>query len=287
MGRIRLAWRLARESWAVLTRDRSLVSFPVLGFAVAILAVVVIMAPGVALAAATGTEWLLAPFALVAAYAATFAAIFYGVALAAAASRSLDGEDTTLADGLAVARRRRSIVAQWAGVQLFVGLLISAIEAALSDSPVGRIAGSIIGGLANVAWAVATFFVVPLVALEGLGPKAALKRSGTIIRERWGEGIAGSASIGLVIGLAAAVPIAVLVLLAIVAFGASPVLGGVVVALAVLVALAAAAIGSALNTIFRVALLRYATTGEHAGSFAAADLQNAFAPRGGPRARFA
>jgi hypothetical protein len=40
---------------------------------------------------ATGKQWLLAPFALLAAYAATFAAIYYGVALSAAANRSLEG----------------------------------------------------------------------------------------------------------------------------------------------------------------------------------------------------
>jgi hypothetical protein len=59
---------------------------------------------------------------------------------------------------------------------------------------------------------------------------------------------------------------------------AFPVLG-VFVAVAVVVALATAAIGTALTTIFRVALLRFATTGEHPSGFAQSDLQVAFRPR--------
>jgi hypothetical protein len=279
MRRIRLGWRLAGESFAVLRRDRSLAAFPVLGFAAALLAVLILVTPGIVLAAVTGSEWLLAPFAALAAYAATFAAIYFGVALSAAAYRSLDGHDTTVAEGLAVARERRGLIARWAAVQLVVGLAISALQAAISDSPLGRVVGSVVGGAANVAWGVATFFVVPLLALEGLGPKQALKRSGAIVKERWGEGIAGSVSIGFVIAVVALVPIAVLAAIAAATFDASVVLGSVFVAVAVVVALATAAIATALTTIFRVALLRFATTGEHPSGFAESDLQVAFRPR--------
>jgi len=281
MRRIRLGWRLAGESFAVLRRDRSLAVYPVLGFAAALIAVLILMVPGVVLAAGTGDEWLLAPFAVLAAYAATFAAIYCGVALSAAASRSLDGHDTTVAEGLAVARERRGLIARWAGLQLVVGLAISALQAVVAESPLGRVVGSILGGAANVAWGVATFFVVPLLAIEGLGPKQALKRSGAIVRERWGEGIAGSVSIGFVIGVVALVPIAVLAALAVATLDSSVVVGSILVAIAVVVALASAAIATALTTIFRVALLRFATTGEQASGFAESDLEVAFRPRRG------
>jgi hypothetical protein len=276
MIRIRFAWRLARQSATLLRRDRSLAAFPVLGFAASLVAVAILGTPGIVLAAATGSEWLMAPFAAAAAYGATFAAIHYGVALAAAANRSLDGHDTTVAEGLAVARARRGVIARWAGVQLCVGLLIAAIQAALSESPLARSVSAIFGGVANLAWGVATFFVVPLLALEGLEPKAAVTRSGAIIKEHWGEGVAGVASIGLAVGVVAFVPVAVLAAIAAASFDASVVAGGVLVAVAVVVALAAAAIGTALNTIFRVALLRYARSGEEPGAFAADDLDRAF-----------
>lgn len=56
-----------------------------------------------------------------------------------------------------------------------VGGLISLVEALLREVGGGIIA-AIFGGVANFAWAVASFFVVPLIAFEGLSPKDAIKR---------------------------------------------------------------------------------------------------------------
>jgi hypothetical protein len=266
MRRIRLGWKLAGESWRVLRSDRSLAVFPLLGLAAAAIAVLVLTAPAVALVAVTGSVWAAAPLGVLAAYGATFAAIHYGVALAAAADRSLDGRETTVKEALEAARERRGSIARWAAVQLAVGLLITAI----SNSPAGRGIGTLVGGAANVAWGVATFFVVPLLALEGLEPRAALSRSGALVRERWGEGFTGAASIGLAVALVAVAPVALLVALAASVFAASPVLGIALSAVAALAALAAAAIATALSTIFRVALLRYAKFGEDPAGLAVA-----------------
>lgn len=74
------------------------------------------------------------------------------------------------------------------------------------------IVGSILSVLADAAWAVVTFFVVPLLALEGLTPIAAIKRSAGLVRERWGEGVVGSAATGAVV-LIAALPAAALIVL--------------------------------------------------------------------------
>jgi Family of unknown function (DUF6159) len=279
MRRIRLGWRLAGESWAVLRRDRSLALLPLLGFAAAAGAVLIVTLPAVTLVAVTGSAWVAAPFGVLAAYAATFAAIHYGVALAAMADRSLDGRRTSVAAGLDVARERRGLIARWAAVQLAVGLVISALEASLAQSPAGTAIGTLLGGAANVAWGVASFFVVPLLALEGLRPRAALSRSGAVVRQRWGEGIAGAASIGLAVWLVALAPVALLVALAVAGFAASPALGVALAAAAALAVLATATIATALSTIFRVALLRYAESGEHPGAFAGGDLAVAFRAR--------
>lgn len=76
-----------------------------------------------------------------------------------------------------------------------VGGLITALEALLRQVG-GQLLASIVGGLANFGWSVATFFVVPVIAFEDLGPRDAIRRSSGIVRERWGEGVTGSAAIG-------------------------------------------------------------------------------------------
>jgi hypothetical protein len=276
-GRFGRGWRLATDSWSVLRSDRSLALFPIVGFVAGAVALAIVLAPGAAVAVAADAWWPIVPFALVALYAATFATIYVGVGLAAAAARVMEGEQVTLGDGLAAARERRGLIARWALVQTTVGVILNALQA-LADSENGlvRLIGTIVISLVGVAWSIASFFVIPVLAFEGLGPKAALKRSASIVRARWGEGVVGSASIGGVVFLVGLLP-AALITAAGIALGGP---GGIAIAVVGVAALLAAmVVGNALSAIFRVALYRYATTEQTWGGFAAPDLAAAFAPK--------
>ena len=276
-GRISRGWALAKQSFAVLRNDRSLLLFPIISVPVALVATAIVMGPGVALYASDKQEAVLIAFGVVTLYVLTFIALFFNVALAAAASTGLSGGDSTVGEGLAVARTRLGVIAAWALVQTVVGLIISAIQNAGGND---NIAGRVIGGLVSFAWSAATFFVVPIIALEGLGPKAAFKRSLSVLRERWGEGVVGTASASGVVMLIALLPIVAL------GFGGYALLnsgqdvpGGVLLGLAGVVFVVAALIGGTVNAIFRVALYRFATDGAAVGGFDPAQMQAAFGPR--------
>jgi hypothetical protein len=276
-SRIGRGWRLAKDSWGVLRRDRSLALFPIVGTLTSLAAIVIVFAPGVAIGAAADSVWPFVPFALVGLYLATFATIYAGVGLAAAAAAVMDGKDVTLRDGLRAARARRGLIAKWALVQTTVGVILNLLQGlANSDNGIARLIGTIVIALAGAAWTVATFFVIPLLAFEGVGPKAALKRSIGIVRERWGEGVVGSASIGGIVFLVGFVPGGLLIAGGIVLGGA----GGIVLAvLGALVLLVAAVVGNALSAIFRVALYRFAISDRADAGFAAQDLAGAFHER--------
>lgn len=278
IARARRGWTLAKDSWKVLRADRSLAVFPVLAFIAATTAMLLVVVPGIVVSEAADRDWIVIPFLVAGYYVVTFATVYFNVALAGAASQSIDGRDTTIGDGMAIARERRGIIAKWALVQTTVGLIINVLENALGDT-LGNLVATLVGSVLNAAWAIATFFVVPVLAIEGLTPGDALKRSGSIIRERWGEGLVGSASIGLAVFFAALVPVGGLFALALVAGGVSEVAGGVLSLLAFTALIAALVIGSALAVIFRVALFRFATTEHTPAGFADADLAHAFRPR--------
>ena len=106
MGRIASGWALTKQSWAVLKNDRSLVIFPILSTIFAVIAVAAIMVPT---AFVTGTDVngtleqnnpMYGVAAIVALYVSTFITIFFNVALAACAARSLRGEDTKVGEGI-------------------------------------------------------------------------------------------------------------------------------------------------------------------------------------------
>ena len=201
------------------------------------------------------------------------------MALAACATRALDGEDTTFGEGVAAARSRMGIILGWSAVVLVVGAAITALQALLRDAA-GNVVGSIIGGLANFAWTVATFFVIPVIALEGLGPKDAIKRSTGIIKERWGESVVGSATIGGAIFLVGILP-GILLVVGVALTGSTAALGAVVIAIGVVVIVVAALLQTTLNAVFQVALFRFATQGDVSGRVLAGPLAGAFRPKGG------
>jgi len=280
MGRIRRGWQLTKESWAVVRADRSLLVFPVVSGIAGLLVLAAFGGGAAALYSSTDSEPAAIVILVVGVYVLIVAALFCNVALTACAARALEGEDTTPGEGFAAARARMGQILGWAGLQLVIGALISAVQALLREAGAG-VVGAIVGGLANFAWNVATFFVVPVIALEGLGPKAALQKSIHVIRQRWGEGVVGSAAIGGLVFLFAFLPGAALVAGGIALGDAA---GWVLVAIGAAIFVVGVVAQSALMAVFKVALYRYATEDVVIGPFQREQLEAAFAPRGRRRA---
>jgi hypothetical protein len=280
MGRIGRGWALTRKSWAVVRGDRSLLLFPIVTGVCALVAAALFFGAGAGVGASTNSFWAALPFLVVGAYVIIAIGQFCAVALAACATKALDGEDTTFSEGVSAARQRLGAILGWAAVQLIVGAAVSALQALLRDAA-GNVISAIVGGLANFAWTVATFFVVPVIALEGLGPKQAIQRSAGVVKERWGEGVVGTATIGGAIFLVGILPGAAVIALGVLLTGSSAALGAVVIAVGVTVVVIAALLQATLSAVFRVALFRFATGGDASGRFTAEQLQDAFRPRRG------
>lgn len=277
MGRGKLAtgWSLAKASWAVLKADRSLAIFPVLALVCAAVASLLIGSVGVAVANGTGVKWLVLLFILAAIYVAVFFLVYFNVALAGAARLSIDGRDTSLRDGLAVARSRRKVIAGWALLEVGLGLLISAIGSLLGGGS-GRGGANALSWVVGAAWSVASFFVIPVLALEGLGPRAALKRSVALVREHWGEGVVGRTGIGTVVFLVAGVPVLGMCVGVNELDKAHSSFATPATLVLLIAVIAAFALGKALGIIFRVELYHYATKGKLTGNFAQRDIDATF-----------
>src|SRR5947209_16056243 len=57
--------------------------------------------------------------------------------------------------------------------------------------------GKIISGLLGTAWMVITYFVLPVLVVERVGPVTAIKRSVEILKQTWADAVVGRAGIGL------------------------------------------------------------------------------------------
>ncbi len=117
-----------------------------------------------------------------------FIIVFFNVGLVHCAKRILEGEETSVGEGVNYALSRITTIFAWAFLAATVGVVLKLIQERLGD---------FITGLIGMVWNIATFFVVPVLAFENVSPLEAVKRSGQIIKEKWGESLGANFSFGL------------------------------------------------------------------------------------------
>lgn len=291
-GTISHTFELMKMSWGVLMKDKELLWFPVfsaIGVAIVIGLLFAIGSATGALdrlseagtaasetsqAAGQTTESLQAGdiiLYVVAFFLVYFVVIFFNAALVSAALERLRGGDPDVKSGLSHAFAHIHTILGWAIISASVSLLLQ-IAKANQKNAFGRIALEIVGGV----WEFLTFFVVPILVSENVGPFGAIKRSSGLVRKTWGRQI--SASFGFFIVYIIAVGLAVLPAILI---GLVVPIAGLVVGL--ITGSIALAVVQALEGIFKAALYEYAM-GERPQEFDLRTLQTAYTTTGDARA---
>src|SRR3954453_10909765 len=104
-----------------------------------------------------------------------FVIYFFNAALVHCALQHFRGVECGPADGLAAAGQRLPQLFAWSLVSATVGVLLKVIENANEKI------GGIVSALLGAGWTVLTYFVVPVLVVEKVGPIDAVKRSGKIL----------------------------------------------------------------------------------------------------------
>ncbi|MGA9855172.1 MAG: DUF6159 family protein [Gammaproteobacteria bacterium] len=265
MGKFARTWQLMGASWQLLKQNKKLIVFPLVS---GVALVFVILLFGVPLYSSGEAQRYASDsnhparqmyFALFLFYFISyFVMIFCNSALIACVLKQMDGDQPTLGDGWSAAWQRLPQIFGWALLASTVGFLLRLIE-----ERVGFI-GRIVVGLLGMAWTVTAFLVVPVLVAEGDGPIDAYKRSVEMLKRTWGEQLIGNVSFGLVFLLLGIVPVVVTVLLGSII---NPVTLMVIVPLVVIYLIALALVQSALQTVYQVAIYRYATDGKAPDGF--------------------
>jgi len=269
IDRISRSWRLIKASAAVLRADKELLLLPALSGA----ATLVVCGALVWQAVATGTfdalkegqsgmaselfyVWLFL-FYLV----QYFIIIFFNTALVGAAIERLDGGDPTLRSALSLALRRIGPIFGYALISATVGLILRFISERLGF--IGRLVAAGIG----LAWTVATFLVVPVLAAEGVDPIEAVKKSAVLLKKTWGENLIGNAGITLVLSFVGVPFILVIFGGIFLAQHGDAAFGIPLVVLAFAALMAMAVVSAALTGIYAAVVYHYAVRGEAPAGF--------------------
>jgi hypothetical protein len=289
MSRIANGWSLVTQSWSVLRLDKELMLFPIFSGVAAIVVVAsfvvpFFLVPGMParVSQALQGDPNVELWQRVAVYAGlfgfylvtNFVVVFFNAALVACAVIRFAGGDPTVGDGLRGAVRRLPQILAWSVVSATLGMVLQLIES--RSKLVGRIVARVIG----VVWATATYFVVPILAVERLGPIAALKRSVALLKASWGEGLVGNISlsgIGFLLTLPAVLLMGVGIVFCIMArvFWGAAVVGAV--GLIYLIGLGI--VLSTLRQVFLAGLYIYASEKRVPTGFAEGSLRGAFVPK--------
>jgi hypothetical protein len=196
--RLSNGWTIAMNSFKVLRANKQLILFPVMSG----ISLVLVMASFVTIILAfagfntdniaTDNEivnylWVFA-FYLVNYFVITF----FNMALIHCTHLYFNGEEVTLAKGIAFSMSRLKVILSWALFAATIGTLLKILQENL-----GYI-GKIITGLIGIVWSIATFFVIPVIAYENLGPVDAFKRSTQLMKQKWGESLGSQVGFGVI-----------------------------------------------------------------------------------------
>jgi hypothetical protein len=246
--------QLLRASLGLFRQNRRMIWLPVLSGVVSAVAFVAVSGVvAVPLWRAYGPSPWAVLYLFPGLMASTFVGVYFNVALAFAANEQIEGRMISVRHALGMAWSRRRVIFSWALLSAVVGIVIQAIESRLG------IFGRLLGILGGLAWAVATFLVIPVLAFEDLGPIEALKQSSHLIKATFGTIARGALRFGVFFLGWILLAVAVIVAGVVVAVSGTAVLGVPIVVLGVVgffvVVMYLAAAGMYMRTI----LYRYAT----------------------------
>ena len=196
--RLSNGWTLAINSFKVLKENKQLIIFPVLSgislvlimgsFVLVFLGVNGWSDENVEDPGTVGNYLSLFLFYLV----NYFIVVFFNMGLIHCTRLYFRGEEVSINAGLRFSLSRIGTIFSWAVFAATVGTILRIIQ---EES--GFI-GKIITGIIGIVWNIATFFVVPVIAYEDLGPIAAFKRSSQLMKQKWGESLGATFSFGLI-----------------------------------------------------------------------------------------
>lgn len=268
---------LSTKSWAIIRENRYLLAFPLLGFVASLVPLALFWIPA---------GWLLLNDQTVAGIIVAVVGLFANQmviavssgGLVASADEELAGRDSSVIHGIGCALGRLVPLLGWACIATVVNIIAGAIRGNSSSAAVDALRNLAAAGVLAM-WSLVTFFVLPFIMLEKVGPIAAIKQSFSLFKERWGLQIFGGVRIGGMVALVTILPGVILVILGILAaISDSAALIGTgigLIVLGVLLCMAGALILSTMRGIFSVVLFRFARDGAVEGGFTEAELQGA------------
>lgn len=271
------SWRLVKASAGVLKADKELVIYPILSATGTLIVTITFFVPtllaGIFDNLITRDSQILGVVVLFLFYVVQYSVVFFAnTALVGTALIRLRGGDPTVRDGFRIAFGHFGVILGYAIIAATVGVILNIVSE--KSKGLGRMIISLIG----FTWNIATFLVVPVLAVEDVGPLEAIRRSVHLLKKTWGEQIAGNLGMGAFFGLLTflilliGIPVSVFTAISTHSVWATAAVAVVFVLLLVFTGL----ISSTLGGVYTAAVYLYAVDGRTGNFFEPEMVKNAF-----------
>lgn len=192
-NRVSNTFKMMKSCLDVLKKDRELILFPVFAAISVAIFVLIISAGGYLDNLDTEQGGSLAPLILLI-FGANFLIVFFNSALVSAALERLRGGDPNVKSGLSHAIKHIHHIFFWSIIVTIVAILIAIIRGDRRENSIFR---EIFASIIQAGWAMMTFFVVPIIVSENIGPINAIKRSTSLFKQTWGDQVVANFGFGI------------------------------------------------------------------------------------------
>ena len=201
LSRISTGWELAKQSLAVIRSDRELILLPLISSVSLIIVNASFIVPLVSSDYITQTlqsdlsnqDPMVYVILFLFYFVNYFIIMFFNAGLIGCAIIRFDGGDPDLGDAFRTSMECLPQIFFWSLVSATVGLILKVIES--RSEKIGQFVTAILG----TAWSVMTYFVLPVLVVEKVGPFEAISRSTSVLKKTWGEALSANIGIGLII----------------------------------------------------------------------------------------
>ncbi len=182
---LKAGWRLGRETRKLIMADRQLFIYPVISAIIGIVLFALLVVSWVFINATTPFQILTLFLFYVASY---FTSTYVIIAMLIAFRSHSQGNRISMGEAFSQANQYWKLVLEWAIFDAIITTIIRVIESRFRFDFITRL---IIGSVVAFAFSVATFFVVPVIIDEKVGPIKAIKTSTKFIIDNFGKTFGG------------------------------------------------------------------------------------------------
>ena len=197
-GNISNTIHLMKSCVNVLKKDKELVFFPIMAaIFVIVLLGIIYSTGGITFSDNPEEQGSIIPLAILI-FGANFIIVFFNSALISAALERLRGGDPNISSGLSHAFKHVHHIFLWSIIVTIMALIFAAIRSSgRNRGMMGQIMTELFASFLQAGWAMMTFFVVPIIVSENLGPISAIKRSSGLFKQTWGNQVAANFGFGI------------------------------------------------------------------------------------------